>query len=187
MKVTAFFYKYLLLFFALTAVVALQSACKEEENPPPVIINEEENEVSFIVNGGSAYNGKYITFSDFNDLVTKAAYIDSTGLTHIAALAQWDNANAHIEIYFPGDTTGYYFLQEPQPPLFEIPDDRYFTITLDNAVLFVKYLNLTISKYDEVGKRIAGTFNGQLYDYYHNPNGEIININNGVFNLKRTQ
>jgi len=186
MKVTAW-YKYLLPFFVVLIVVALQPACKKDDNQPPVVINEEENEVSFIVNGGSAYNGKYVTFSDFNELVTKAAFVDSIGLTHIEALGQWDNANVYMEIYFPGDTTGYYFLQEPQPPLFEIPDDRYFTITLDNAVLFVKYLNLAITKYDEVGKRIEGTFNGQLYDYYHNPNGEVINVNNGVFNLKRTQ
>lgn len=179
--------KYFLLLFILATIAATQFACKDDDNNPPVVINEEENEVSFIVNGGSAYNGKYITFSNFNELVTRADYVDSIGLTHIEALGQWDNANAYMEIYFPGDTAGYYLLQEPQPPLFEIPDDRFFAITLDNAVLFIKYLNLAITKYDEVGKRIEGTFNGQLYDYYHNPNGEVININNGVFNLKRTQ
>lgn len=173
--------------FAFFALLILQTACDKGNDNPPVIINEAENEVSFIINGGSAYNGKYITFNNFNELVTKAGYNDTTGLTHISALAQWDNANAFMEIYFPGDSLGYFFMQEPQPPLFEIPQDRFFRVTLDNAELFIKYLNLSITKYDEVGKRIEGNFNGQLYDYFHNPNGELININNGIFNLKRTE
>jgi len=168
-------------------VVFSQSACKDEDDDDQPIINETAEEVSFVVNGGSAYNGKYVTFTDFNSIVTKAYYNDTTGLSHVKALGQWDNANAFLEAYFPDDTLGYYFMEEPQPPLFEIPDDRFFSITLGNTVLYIKYMNFHITAYGKVGEHIKGTFNGQVYDFVHNPAGELININNGKFSLKRTQ
>jgi len=178
--------KFILLLGVLFAIFA-QSACKEDDNNDPPIINETDEEVSFIVNGGTAYNGKYVIFTNFNALITQAYFNDTIGISHLKALGQWDNANAFMEVFFPDDTLGYYLMQEPQPPLFEIPQDRFFRITLDNTELYIKYMNVYITSYGKVGEHIKGTFNGQVYDYVHNPAGELININNGKFSLKRTE
>lgn len=178
--------KILILAILVVFTLFFQTSCEKEPDTPPVVINETPQEVSFIINGGTTYNNKYITFSNFNAVVTQSSFNDTTGISTVKALGQWDNLNVFMEVFFPNDTTGFYLIEEPQPPLFEIPDDRFFRLILGSNEMYLKYINLIITQYGKPGERIKGTFNGQMYDYSANGNGELIYINNGKFDIIRT-
>jgi len=180
---------YSLILAVVAIIIASFGACSETtEVPPPVLAPvDSSNVVSFEAHGGNEdLDNKFVSFNDFNTTVTQAGYIDSLGVTEISVLGQWQDEVAYMELIFPGNELATFFLEEPQPPNFEPTSGEYFYLRVQGTTdLHLKYMNVFVTEYGEIGERIKGTFNGMMYEYSTGEE-QTVSVQNGTFNLLRT-
>lgn len=171
------------LFVVLTSVFLI--ACDKEENTDTGENQEVVNELSYVIFGGTSFNNKFVSFNDFVPDINEAGFVDSIGLSRLFSAAQWNGEFVSLDIYFPTTEIGHYFMQAPEPPDFVIDPEHFFKAEIGANEFYMRYINVYIDEYGEVGERIIGRFDGQVYDFSTGQQ-ELLSINNGEFNLLRT-
>ena len=182
--------KTILLLWVFTLALLLTQACDKTDEPPVIEPDPEiANEIGFTVNGQySSLNNKNIRFDEFNtnEDVVWYGYDENIDATQLKAVGKWKDNNVFFKCYFSGKTPGSYEFVEAD--FTEGSETQAFHIVVGETELYVRWLNFTIEEYGDIGERIKGTFNAQMVDVAANPanGGELVYINNGKFDLKRT-
>ncbi len=184
----------LLLFFL--AVLLSFSACKKDPDvDPPEVIENNDNKIRFLLNSSTNldFNNKLIEFNNFNIDASEAGYQADGDYTHLRMIATWKDDVATMEVKFPGKEIGTIIFNEPEDianPGYPT-DDKFFRVYINQMPqqefggLAIKQVTIAVTEYGEIGEPIKGTFSAVVYEYT-SLNEQVVAINNGTFELIRT-
>ncbi len=183
-----YFSLYLMMILLLGTLLSLSSC--EPDDPDDLIdddITEASfNTMSFNLNGGS-YSNKYVDMDNFFDQKTRVGFVDSLGgYIEAFTISEFDGGTVVLEFRVPGAKADTVFYEASDVDFFG-DERKEFNFEFVGNQLKLKNINILITEYGEVGERVKGIFNAQLYDFTAGTSPELVYMNDGIFDFKRTQ
>lgn len=176
--------KRLWILISLLFVLGMWSCTDEPEDPTDN--TPDPNELSFTLTGGS-YSNKLFEINNFFDRVSRTGFIDSLGgFTEIFSVGEFDTKTIVLEMRLPGSKTDTVFYDSNTSDY--VTDYRkHFNLTVDGNILLLRNVNILVTEYGDVGDRVKGVFNAQVVDFAQGTNSSTVYVNDGKFDLVRTQ
>ena len=162
-------------------------SCKKDEPTPQNIDTAAliaQNKIEVLMIGG-AFDNKIISFGNFNPIKSQAGYNDTLQATTVTVMGMYNNENAILQFSFPDNKSGGVFEYEDLPQFLNNPATQFF-MQIGQNQYYLRYSFLKITNYGQKLERLKGQFTAQLWDYNSNPDGKIVYLNQGIFDVAIT-